>query len=435
MKKFLCVLMTALFLAVPVYANDEINVINDNIGIDIIGNVETEDFECEDLDISQAENTKVYDMYSTVTTPKFYSQLPDEGKAFYNKFAANIEDTMNGTYEVYLDYTLNVGTGLTFDEALALAKNKAYYAVLRSIFAFNYDNPQFFWYDINKTSIKTGWNETTSYDSQTGTFFIRMGMGVGTNYTNYYRDGYDNQALVESDFAKVESAKTEIIGGLNKNDTDFAKVKYFNDWLCDHNIYNENESSAFTTDIPYVITGAMVYGPEGETEKYPVCQSYAYAIKYLCDEEGIPCTVVTSAGHMWNLVRMEGSWYVVDTTWNDNYKDAYSQQGVRDSNLQCYKWLAIGSNRVTAIDQNSAHLKSIQLDFDALDPTTTNFLNNFGFTEYYLLDTNNDCLLNKGDIAKVLKNVNGIGTVTHDPNSDGSIDLKDAVGITKVFMK
>ena len=65
-----------------------------------------------------------------------------------------------------------------------------------------------------------------------------------------------------------------------------------------------------------MITSAMLYGAMGDTykEKYPVCQGYAFALKYLCDEADIPCTVVTSSTHMWNLVKLNNNWYVVDTT-------------------------------------------------------------------------------------------------------------------------
>lgn len=54
---------------------------------------------------------------------------------------------------------------------------------------------------------------------------------------------------------------------------------------------------------------------------------------------------------MWNLVKLNNNWYVVDTTWNDNYKDAYIAANVKDKALTCYNWLAIGSDRATAIDQ------------------------------------------------------------------------------------
>lgn len=185
----------------------------------------------------------------------------------------------------------------------------------------------------------------------------------------------------------------------------------------------------------YIITGAMIYGDTDEKEKYPVCQSYAFALKYLCDEANIPCTVVTSSTHMWNLVKLNGKWYIVDTTWNDNYKDAYISANVKDKNLTCYNWLAIGADRATAIDQDSAHIESIEYDFNAIDPTTNTLLENLGIDSYANADTNSDCTISRADIAVILKNANGKYKVTKDVNGDGKIDLKDSISLSKLLLK
>lgn len=79
-------------------------------------------------------------------------------------------------------------------------------------------------------------------------------------------------------------------------------------------------------DEPYhTITGALLdkYGHIG------VCEAYAKLFQLLCQNQGIPCILVTggsvrdSSGnvisdHMWDYVQMEdGLWYLVDATWDD----------------------------------------------------------------------------------------------------------------------
>ena len=44
------------------------------------------------------------------------------------------------------------------------------------------------------------------------------------------------------------------------------------------------------------------------------CMSYAQCFKFLCDLAGIPCILVHSDDHQWNLVYVEESWWHVDVS-------------------------------------------------------------------------------------------------------------------------
>jgi len=81
--------------------------------------------------------------------------------------------------------------------------------------------------------------------------------------------------------------------------------------------------------------GALTSGPIGEpmpdndnpygflTGRKGICLGYASTFQLMMDLSGIECTTVHgtshagTADHAWNLVKLDGEWYAVDTTWDD----------------------------------------------------------------------------------------------------------------------
>lgn len=95
---------------------------------------------------------------------------------------------------------------------------------------------------------------------------------------------------------------------------DVEKLLILHDHLVVKNAYNWDVATTGTTDNKMVWSayGALVQGDA-------VCQGYALAYKLLLNKLGIDCIMVTSEdmNHAWNLVRLDGSWYHVDVTWDD----------------------------------------------------------------------------------------------------------------------
>lgn len=108
---------------------------------------------------------------------------------------------------------------------------------------------------------------------------------------------------------QIETAVAEILAGVNADASDYEKVKYVYETLIQNTDYrldspdNQNVYSVFINHAS-------------------VCQGYAKATQYLLDKLGIECSLVlgtvdTGEGHAWNLVKVDGSYYYVDTTWGD----------------------------------------------------------------------------------------------------------------------
>ena len=120
----------------------------------------------------------------------------------------------------------------------------------------------------------------------------------------------------------TEKAK-EIVNDLDINGkSDYEKISAIDGYLCD---------TVYYPDAPYITHDFTPYGAliDGRS----VCEGYARSTKILCELCGLDCYFVTGycnndpvgGGHAWNLVKVDGKWYQLDTTWNDggNNKDYF----------------------------------------------------------------------------------------------------------------
>lgn len=105
--------------------------------------------------------------------------------------------------------------------------------------------------------------------------------------------------------AKAAQAAREVLrqcGGTVAGEA--ALALRFHDHLASHCRYEPD------APLAHEAPGALMHGAA-------VCDGIAKAYKLLCDEAGIPCTVVTGSSggpHAWNVVRVEGRWAHVDVT-------------------------------------------------------------------------------------------------------------------------
>ncbi|MCR4892594.1 MAG: hypothetical protein K5989_10505 [Lachnospiraceae bacterium] len=114
----------------------------------------------------------------------------------------------------------------------------------------------------------------------------------------------------------IRARANEVLKGVPEDGNEYEKVKYIFEWIIDNTEYNlsapENQN----------ITSVFLNGES-------VCQGYSMAAKYLLDRMGIFCTIVygraDGESHSWNLVRMDGTYCYMDTTWGDaSYRNSDS---------------------------------------------------------------------------------------------------------------
>lgn len=142
-------------------------------------------------------------------------------------------------------------------------------------------------------------------------YFVERGYSywLGGEYVSAveitYNDTYDDAAFsrgVASALACVDSQMS-----------DLEKAVVLHDYLTINCEYDyENYLAGKIPFESYSAYGTLV-------NHTAVCQGYALAYKYLLNQVGIDCYMVSSdtMNHAWNMVVLDGQYYQVDVTWDD----------------------------------------------------------------------------------------------------------------------
>lgn len=143
---------------------------------------------------------------------------------------------------------------------------------------------------------------------------------------------YESDIVDFNEFSRVDTAKenADAIIEKYKNYSDYDKLKAYHDEICKLASYN-NAAARVDSDVYYGDPWQMIYVFDGDPDTTVVCEGYAKAFKYLCDnssftDKSICCLLAsgvlyqnsTALGdHMWNIVKMGGKNYLVDVTNDD----------------------------------------------------------------------------------------------------------------------
>lgn len=150
----------------------------------------------------------------------------------------------------------------------------------------------------------------SSYTTWTVSNPIKNEVSVKLEF-EYYKGQISLQNAAEMKKQTLTEAKRVVRELDLANKSEYEKVYYINQYLCDICVYTPDDEYTWKAQTAY---GTLLEGSS-------VCEGYARSAQLLfslCDVESFYVVGDTpEGGHAWNIVRVDGKYYQLDSTWND----------------------------------------------------------------------------------------------------------------------
>ncbi|MCR5794559.1 MAG: hypothetical protein K6G61_04335 [Solobacterium sp.] len=276
----------------------------------------------EKTDLSEeetAEANRAMRAYSPISTPLinnaehfyYYEQLDSTAQKIYDAMLLAVENPADPNNIVIYSTTDDIETP-EFADALWLA----YYAML-------YDHPELFWlYNDTKATMNFG------------VPYVPSAPGTNELYI-YFEEPYED---FEEDVQAFNDAAEKFLSDIDLTASEAEIALAIHDKLIETVTYDYDVMASGTAkDLAHTAYGALVENSRGD-KKTAVCDGYSLAYEYLLQQAGLEAAVIVGTagndpsdlgGHAWSIVKVDGEWYEVDSTWDD--------AGSLDDMLEDYK--------------------------------------------------------------------------------------------------
>jgi hypothetical protein len=142
-------------------------------------------------------------------------------------------------------------------------------------------------------------------------------------------------------YDKMKSVLAQII---SDGDTQATKTHYIYDYIVDTVLYDydfiENVYGSSTVGTYQLFSYRSLYlegvfgmasdGTFADKDRIAICDGLSKAFLCLATIEGVECKkisgTVSDEGHAWNKVKIDGTWYMVDTTWGNSLDEASGKE-------------------------------------------------------------------------------------------------------------
>ena len=254
----------------------------------------------------------IYDVFSTIMLNSLYSVFLST-------------DKRSEAYDLELSFTSEENYLYISDLVKSIA-----FRLYGSTLGIEADDP--------RMQVFTAFKRVLPIDDNSPLEISVSGHSPGNHWDFYGSDGKGNYVALSDDYGatdytiSISIAMTRPEGewldriiaiaqeANNHADAARGKLEYVNNYIVNHFNYN----------YPNYIYGYRVYSHNNSVKEMiengnGICSSYSHLVSYVCFYLGIPCIELTTQwlngcnpdGHMWNCVYVDGSWKMLDITWND----------------------------------------------------------------------------------------------------------------------
>ena len=256
---------------------------------------------------------------SSGSGPYYYNQLTVAQKDVFNGYMAQAITATS--FSVTLTNPIVI-TATSIPAYNDTAWNPVKDAVLGGFYAVIYDEPLRFWYD----GVSYSWGYSYSKSGSTYTISVTS---VNIDITFHASYQASTIAATYSNLLSAVNAFTP------KGASRYEILRSIHDYIINLATYDPNYNNSNAAPYGHQPTGCLL------SPYLCVCEGYAEAFKIFADRAGIPCALVASSDHIWDVVQMEdGKWYAIDCTWDD------PMTGSTTNNYLGYSYFLSGSQTI-----------------------------------------------------------------------------------------
>lgn len=163
-----------------------------------------------------------------------------------------------------------------------------------------------------------------------------------------------------------------VIGAMPSGLSELDRELYLSGYLLNRCTY---DTAAVTDDTRWKAFNAYGALAEGKV----VCEGYSRAMQLLSGYAGLSSSLLTGKGnggnHMWNLMKIDGNWYHLDLTWDDNSPEIYNFFNVTDAVIEQTHTIFPGASSLSAaqIAGTSGTPSGFNLSVPACRATAANY--------------------------------------------------------------
>ena len=248
-------------------------------------------------------------------------------------------------------------------------------------------------------------NDEPAFDSKTGDFNAKYKDFIFKSFYNAEEIGFINE-YVQANVERIVSENTD------SRMNEIEKVKILHDWVCNNTIYDPDEEK--------------VYAPENRNDASvlmngkSVCVGYAKMCNLLFNEAGIETYFIESPSHAWNIVKIGGHYFHVDSTWDDGDSISYNFFMKSDDEIA-----------------DDTHI-----NYSAEKPSSLHAFQKDGMPEcsYSMGDCNTDGKISIADLVRMnqyilnQQKINADDAILYDLDFSGKIDVFDVIKMRQIVV-